>query len=185
VFGIFICDGVFRYFFHATSSRIDSEEYDDGDDEDDTKMEDAEAGPSTSKTEHDEDVIQPKAEEVDPALADWFKVEEDEKKFIPGGIDDDSETENDSDNADVTKEEPDDDLDDWLKVKPASKPIESHEDQPDVSFILFGKVFPPTFLQEEAVEDTKMGEDEDAMEYDQDLIFKHLFVVPFSPINLT
>jgi hypothetical protein len=23
------------------------------------------------------------------------------------------------------------------------------------------------------------------MEYDQDLIFKHLFVVPFSPINLT
>ncbi|KAJ7876841.1 DNA ligase IV [Mycena leptocephala] len=172
-----------KYFFHATSSRIDSEEYDDGDDEDDTKMEDAEAGPSTSKTEHDEDVIQPKAEEVDPALADWFKVEEDEKKFIPGGIDDDSETENDSDNADVTKEEPDDDLDDWLKVKPASKPIESHEDQPDVSFILFGKVFPPTFLQEEAVEDTKMGEDEDAMEYDQDLIFKHLCFYLDSPKN--
>ncbi|KAJ7115869.1 DNA ligase 4 [Mycena epipterygia] len=160
-----------KYFFHATPSRIDSDDYDEGnDDEDDeTKMVDTEEGPSAMKNE---DIIQPKieAEDMDPALADWFKVDEDEKKVIPSGRDSDSETENDSDNADVANEEPDDDLDDWFKVKPAvdgPKPIDSHGEEPD----------------EETIEDTKMGESETAMEYDQELIFKHLCFYLDSPKN--
>ncbi|KAJ7634099.1 DNA ligase IV [Mycena polygramma] len=168
-----------KYFFHATSSRIESEDYDGGDDEDETKMDDAEAGSSTAKleddedkTEDDEDDVQPKveAEEVDPLLADWFKIEKDEKKPIPSGRDSDSETENDSDNADVANEEPDDDLDDWLKIKPAPKePAQIDlDDEP---------------AAQEAVEDSKMGESETAMEYDQDLIFRHLCFYLDSPKN--
>ncbi|KAJ7733239.1 DNA ligase IV [Mycena maculata] len=159
------------YFFHATPSRIDSKEYGEEEDEDEVKMEDAEAGPSGTKAEDNEDVIQPKmeAEDVDPALADWFKVEEDEK-VVPSGRDSDTDTENDSDNADVANEEPDNDLDDWLKVKPlvdASNPGDLDEDQPE----------------EETVEDTKMGESETALEYDTDLIFRHLCFYLDSPKN--
>ncbi|KAJ7672669.1 ATP dependent DNA ligase domain-containing protein [Mycena rosella] len=158
-----------KYFFHATPSRIDDGEYDDGEDDDDITVDGPEAGPSGVKIE---DVIQPKieAEDMDPTLADWFKVEEDEKK-VTAGRDSDSETENDSDNADVANEEPDADLDDWFKVKPAADGAEPtddvQEDEP----------------QEETVEETKMGESETAMEYDQDLIFKHLCFYLDSPKN--
>ncbi|KAJ6581402.1 ATP dependent DNA ligase domain-containing protein [Mycena capillaripes] len=166
-----------KYFFHATSSRMESEDYDEGDDGDDVKMVDAEAGPSKTKieddedTEDDEDDAQPKvkAEEMDPLLADWFKVEEDDKKAVPSGGESDSETENDSDNADVAKEEPDDDLDDWLNIKPVQADLAQTggDDQ----------------TEEEAEEGAKMGESETAMEYDQDLIFKHLCFYLDSPKN--
>ncbi|KAJ7449621.1 DNA ligase IV [Mycena latifolia] len=160
-----------KYFFHATPSRIDAEEYDEGEAEEELKVDEPEAGPNGMKTEDiDEDVIKPKMEpeDIDPSLVDWFKVEEDEKKVISTGRDSDSETENDSDNADVAKDEVDDDLDDWFKVKPAA-PAEDAEvqDQPE----------------EETVEDTKMGESETAMEYNQDLIFKHLCFYLDSPKN--
>ncbi|KAJ7155502.1 DNA ligase IV [Mycena crocata] len=158
-----------KYFFHATPSRMDADEYTEGDEVDDeTKMEDTEAGPSTIRIKADQDIIQPKieVEDIDPALADWFKVEKNEKKATP---DSDSETENDSDNADVADEEPEDDLDDWLKVKPRPDDFElvsSRENQ-----------------DEETVEDVTMGESETAMEYDQNLIFKHLCFYLDSPKN--
>ncbi|KAJ7504480.1 DNA ligase IV [Mycena galericulata] len=155
------------YFFHATPTRIESEDYGEGDNEDEIKMDDPEAGPSVVKPEDDEEKIQPeiKAEDVDPALADWFKVEE--EKIVPRGRESDSETENDSDNADVAKEEPEDDLDDWFKVKPATDETNPTDEQPDA----------------EPVEETRMGESETAMEYDQDLIFKHLCFYLDSPNN--
>lgn len=63
-------------------------------------------------------------EEVDPSLADWFKVEKEE---TPGRTDfrqnqDDSETEPDSENEDVKDE--DADADDWLDIpsNPVSTP---------------------------------------------------------------
>ncbi|KAJ6591668.1 DNA ligase IV [Mycena vulgaris] len=161
-----------KYFFHATPSRLESEEYGEGEEEDEIKVDEPEAGPSGLKTEDREDVIQPKikAVDMDPSLADWFKVEDDEKKIIPDGRDSDSETENDSDNADVANEEVDDDLDDWFKVKPAVdavEPTDHFDDQPE----------------EETVEEIKMGESEAAMDYDQDLIFKHLCFYLDSPKN--
>ncbi|KAF8216400.1 DNA ligase 4 [Mycena galopus ATCC 62051] len=169
-----------KYFFHATESRTDSEEYDEGDDEDET-MDDIEAGPSnTVKTENDEDVVQPKAEpeEVDPLLADWFKVEQ-EEKVIPGAKEYDSEaTDDDSDNADVANEEPDNDLDDWFKVKPARDGPKPIKDEP-VNL----KDEPEKEVTEQVADDIKMGESETAMAYDQDLIFKHLCFYLDSPKN--
>ncbi|KAJ7355365.1 DNA ligase IV [Mycena albidolilacea] len=161
-----------KYFFHATESRIESEEYGEGDDEDET-MDDAEAGPSTrtSKTEDSKEVVQPKAEpEEDPLLADWFKVEEDEKVILDKKDYDSEATDDDSDNADVANEEPDNDLDDWFKIKSA-------RDDPEI------KDEPEENVTKEVPEDTKMGESDTAMEYDQDRIFKHLCFYLDSPKN--
>ncbi|KAJ7077844.1 DNA ligase IV [Mycena belliarum] len=159
-----------KYFFHATESRTNTEDFDEEENEDVIEVDEPEAGPSGTKTE--DTAIQPKAEAeaLDPALADWFKVEEEDMKLLPTVRDSDSETENDSDNADVANEEIDGDLDDWFKVKPAvaddAGPIEAREDK-----------------SEEPVDQTKMGESETAMEYDQDLIFKHLCFYLDSPKN--
>ena len=128
---VLIVDFSFRYFFHATNARIATGEYDMDVDEDDSNEPEAEhAGPSGtahSDAEEqpmhlpDENEVIPKVkeEEIDPALADWFKVEEEKDSHPPEhGGEEDSVTEEDSDNADVAGEpEGDVDLDDWFKVK--------------------------------------------------------------------
>lgn len=97
-------------------------------DEDDSN--EPEAGPSGAAhldgeeqpmqlPEENEVISKVKEEELDPALADWFKVDE-EKDAHPAehGGEEDSVTEDDSDNADVAGEpEEHVDLNDWLKVK--------------------------------------------------------------------
>ncbi|KAK6992215.1 DNA ligase [Favolaschia claudopus] len=161
-----------KYFFHATESRIETEDYGEGSDEDGT-MDDDEAGPSTltAKDEADVEDVKPKIEkeELDPLLADWLKVEDDDKPGL-GAKEYDSVTDDDSDNADVANEEPDNDMDDWLNIRPEKKDSERapelDEEEP-----------------EEVAEDSKMGENETAMEYDQELIFKHLCFYLDSPKN--
>jgi len=130
---LFLIDDFFlsRYFFHATDARTATEEYDmDGDEDDSNEPEDEHAGPSGAAhldaeeqpmqlVEENEAIPKVKEEEIDPALADWFKVEE-EKDTHPAehGGEEDSVTEDDSDNADVAGEpEEHVDLDDWFKVK--------------------------------------------------------------------
>ena len=121
----------FRYFFHATDARIATEEYDMDDDEDDSnEPEDEHAGPSGAAhldmevqpmqfVEENEVIPKVKEEEIDPALADWFKVEEEKDAHpVEHGGEEDSVTEDDSDNADVARESEEHvDLDDWFKVK--------------------------------------------------------------------
>ncbi|KAJ7066714.1 DNA ligase IV [Mycena amicta] len=142
-----------KYFFHATESRMADDEYDEEGDDDEP-----DAGPSTLKSEEDADDFKPKVEEeLDPALKDWFKVEEEDKMIAPES---DTQTENDSDNDDVNEAEVNSDLDDWLDVKP-----------------------PPTDAKLDGAEDVRMGESETAMEYDQELIFKHLCFYLDSPEN--
>ncbi|KIM44920.1 hypothetical protein M413DRAFT_442894 [Hebeloma cylindrosporum] len=156
-----------KYFFHATDARIATDEYDMDVDEDDSN----EPGPSGAAhldveeepmrlLEEKEATPEVKEEEIDPALADWFKVDE-KKDAHPAEHDreEDSVTEADSDNADVAGEPEEDlDLDDWLKVKA--------EDAPEGSTA--------ASMQAKKDLDVKMGENEDVMEYDQEHIFKHL-----------
>jgi len=52
--------------------------------------------------------------DIDPALADWFKVEQDEPN-VRVHENSDTETENDSDHDGLPVDEGDDE---WLKVKP-------------------------------------------------------------------
>ncbi|TFK40007.1 DNA ligase IV [Crucibulum laeve] len=156
-----------RYFFHATPSRAGREEYDaDQDDEvdQDQEMEEpetAEAGPSNASEDLEDVADTPKVEEeMDPAMADWFKIDKN-TALLP----DDSATEDDdSDNADVANLEDDSDLDDWLQV--GSSGVE-----------------PPSIDgTQESNEDVQMGQ-KGAMEYDQEHIFTHLCFYLDSPHN--
>ncbi|CAA7265112.1 unnamed protein product [Cyclocybe aegerita] len=151
-----------KYFFHATDVRLAEDDYDERDEEDGVAS--AVAGPS-AKVEEDvsmsstEDTeITPKVEEeMDPSLADWFKVA---GPSTENDVDEDSVTEPDSDNADIVEPEEEVDLDDWFQVKTeeASTSEKAAGKQPEKA----------------ADEDIKMGETEDSTEYDQDLIFRHL-----------
>ncbi len=77
--------------------------------DDDAVMESVEENVVTLKVDQDD--------EIDPALAEWLKIDE-ERPAAPTYVNDDSVTEADSDNADVTQPgEDEDDLDDWFQVK--------------------------------------------------------------------
>ena len=127
-----------RYFFHASEARKADEDYEGDEDE---PMEAAEhpASIASSETE-DEDfeaVPQPAPpsppeepeQESDPELADWFKVDGQDKGKGKAREEDiaESETEPESDNDDVRDENADiddlvDDLnDDWFKVSTSEK----------------------------------------------------------------
>ncbi|THG99158.1 hypothetical protein EW026_g3144 [Hermanssonia centrifuga] len=144
-----------KYFFHATIKRMEDEEYNMDDDDDEeipmvaSPTPDSNTEETTPKASSEVDKME---EDIDPSLADWFKIDE---KDIPSKSEvrkeeTDSETEPDSDNEDV--QDKDVDLeeadDDW-----------------------------------ENVPSVKMGEEEEAMEYDQELIFKHLCFYLDSPEN--
>jgi hypothetical protein len=109
-----------RYFFYATSYRAQREEYNlegedgqvaSGADSTDTEFKVPEV--PDDKGEELENTEQPG---IDSALADWFKVEQDEtpNAGVPAHETSDTETENDSDHDDPRLDEDDE----WLKVKP-------------------------------------------------------------------
>ncbi|KAF8159664.1 DNA ligase IV [Crassisporium funariophilum] len=163
-----------KYFFHATNARTATDDYGEveSDDDDDTEA-GVSATPNTADTtmapppDAEEKEQTPKDEDMDPGLADWFDIGE--KKPLAGhhDVDDDSVTEPDSDNADVL--DPNDEVDfgpddDWHQVSPT--PTSD----------------PATFKDGD---DVKMGETENAMEYDQEQIFKHLCFYLDSPKNAT
>ena len=104
----------FRYFFHATHHRTEMEEYEFDDEVD---------APMTNSTDAEfkvPDISEDKEEEsdagqIDPSIADWFKVEQDQKSSsIRVHEDSDTETEDDSDHDDLRPEEEDDE---WHKVE--------------------------------------------------------------------
>ncbi|KAI0720902.1 DNA ligase 4 [Fomitopsis betulina] len=168
-----------KYLFHATTRRRTVQEKDD-DDDDDTEDDEHEQ-PSTSvataasiKEEEDDDKTED--EEEDPELSEWFKIKEKTSKRpevqIPAS---DSETEADSDNEDITRNEDveQDDADDWVDVKPTDSSASSLVDAASLEGAHISQV-------DDAA---RMGEDVSAMEYDQELIFKHLCFYLDSPSN--
>jgi DNA ligase-4 len=173
----------FRYFFHATAERALTDEYNSGLSDDDEAMDTDKPGQSTSSIDQsnpDSGEVQPKTEEpdeMDPSLAEWLKVDgKTESTEISMKNDSDTETDADSDNADVVVGDETDDLDDWLKVEPKSEAgIENVDHALKVCHSYAQLVALMHFVRKEDA-DVKMGESEVAMEYDQDLIFKHLCV---------
>ncbi|KAF9499593.1 ATP-dependent DNA ligase [Pleurotus eryngii] len=172
-----------KYFFHATARRQETAEYNEGADSD-TTMDDGPvtAGPSAqashSETEDDdsdsEDKAQVKEEQPeDPSLAEWFTISDDKKAPAPAANANDSETEPDSDNADVADEGEDHWDDEYVHVSLEGKEETKEEVKEEV----------PENLKAEEMEDVKMGEDAQAMEYDQEKIFRHLCFYLDSPAN--
>ncbi|KAJ3527652.1 hypothetical protein NMY22_g9703 [Coprinellus aureogranulatus] len=181
-----------KYFFHATESRMNTDEYEadedaveredgrgqsanNGDDSvtEEESEEERVAGPSTSSAAKKEETTKEEdndEELLNGPLSEWFKVEKDDAK--PSLPPDDSETENDSDNVDVEApeegEEPD--LSDWFSVRK-----DGEEDEPNT--------FASTSKSDSRDEDVKMGETDEAMEYDTDVIFRHLCFYLDTPDN--
>lgn len=174
----------YRYFFHASNARVETDEYIEHEairDEDPS-----EASSSRKPIETGSPVVKEEADvDMDPALADWFKI--DDKTSLKGEDNksaDDSATDEDSDNADVAEDaegkREEDDLDEWFSVKKQAMGDEAFEGSGSmVNFFLYTRLLfsliAAGYSQESHV-NVKMGESENAMEYDQELIFTHLFV---------
>jgi len=123
------------------------------------------------KDEELKDAVQP---DVDPAIADWFKVEQDETpSSVRNHESSDTETENDSDHEGLPADDGDEE---WLKVEPSlgiasgsgfEKPTADSQVKPEDQF----------------TSDVRMGESDTVMEYDENLIFKHLCFYLDTPDN--
>lgn len=152
-----------RYFFHATRERQDEADYNEGGEEE-TMAEDTEVPRAGDNAETTREGSREKSEQqehdledLDPDLAEWFRGG---KGFLASSGDTavgeaESGTEmgsdNDSDNIDVANEEEDEVQDEWEMVKGGERVADSED-----------------------VQDVKMGETDEAMVYDENLIFKHL-----------
>ncbi|KIK60460.1 hypothetical protein GYMLUDRAFT_73906 [Collybiopsis luxurians FD-317 M1] len=160
-----------KYFFHATIAREETDEYRDGDDPEvdleDENMAEAESSREVFERQSRSQTAESEVkEEEDDSHADWFKVDGGEAQPQDDNRGNEPESESDdSDNADVAGEDVDDkgnddeeDDDDWEQLE-SSAPSAKQED----------------------VE--MMGEDQAAMEYDQEHIFRHLCFYLDSPDN--
>ncbi|EED80930.1 predicted protein [Postia placenta Mad-698-R] len=161
-FRLYDCD---RYFFHATSRRMEEDEYvqDDGSLEE-LALTDQHEEPLETNDKGD-------ATQEDPSIADWFKVEKSSNRSEIEHDDTDSETEPDSDNDDVNRDEDiadEDDTGDWVNVDNEDS-LKTQED--------------PVQDASESEPQFRMGETEEAREYDQELIFRHLCFYLDSPAN--
>ncbi|CAK5273980.1 unnamed protein product [Mycena citricolor] len=152
------------YFFHATSLRAESDEYNENSASDNESPAAERLEPVKSEADDISPVGVKEERIVDPALLDWFQVgttDADDKHSKPS-TDDDSATDYDSDNADVADNDPDDEWD-----------IKSEPDEQ----------IPDEKSGEDASSTVKIGEDDTAMQYDQEHIFKHLSFYLDSPEN--
>ncbi|KAJ3571822.1 hypothetical protein NP233_g3508 [Leucocoprinus birnbaumii] len=150
-----------KYFFHATPERMNEEDYEEGGDEEEDIGDVAEENAESTPLQPREGTPQRDLlDDVDPALADWFKVGRAsstlESAASAGKDESETESDHDSENADVAKESEDE----WERVKKEEVEDESED-----------------------VQDVKMGETDDAMEYDEEMIFKHLCFYLDTPEN--
>lgn len=112
--------------------------------------------------------------EEEPSTSSWFNIDEESKGFEAAKEDAGSETEPDSDNEDVNEPEvtfdEDDETSSQIGEENASQEVRKvrcrAQDKPTA--------FPHLLHDDQSATPVRMGEDEDAMHYDQDLIFKHL-----------
>ncbi|RPD64440.1 DNA ligase 4 [Lentinus tigrinus ALCF2SS1-7] len=177
-----------KYFFHATTARKETDEYNAEDSDTEEEPEEPEvsipaASTSKGKSETPEEeraAPRDKDEEtpIDPSMAEWFDVgkarsaasstlaSETESETEP----EPDEPEPDSDNEDNRREDVEAgfDDDDWEQIE--KEGLQSQQSSGK------GKV-------KDEDGDVRMGEDDDAMHYDEEHIFKHLCFYLDSPSN--
>ncbi|KAH9027928.1 DNA ligase 4 [Lactarius hengduanensis] len=168
-----IADGVLvpmsrKYFFHATAGRMESEEYNNSDDD----MERCSSGEVAAEMAGSPGVLDSKpseSKEGDPDMQDWLQIGSEANASENDHDDADSATDPDSDNEDN---------DNWFNVEPpqpgSGKEVTDME--VDVSDDEYERVNVGDSRQ------ARMGE-ESSMEYDQERIFKHLGFYLDAPQN--
>lgn len=176
------CSLVDRYFFHATAARKETDEYaeDDSDTEEEPEDEPPSPSPSASRKSNSppqEEPSQPKEEiKIDPSMAEWFDVGASLQQSggSKGGYISGSDTEEDpeSDNEDVDPEAASED-EDWEKVDQDSG---KSQEESKVTIVLAtnSSCTRSDRLSQGKACEARMGEDDNAMAYDEERIFKHL-----------
>jgi len=154
-----------KYFFHATAERMESEEYNNSDDnlERRSSGEDFTAEMAGSPGVVDSKVSESK--EGDSELQDWLQIGPETNA-----------SDNDHDNADSATDPDSDNEDNWFNIEPPQSGSEVSGMEVDVNDDEYERV---------KVEDSRharMGE-ESSMEYDQERIFKHLCFYLDTPQN--
>ncbi|KAL5513056.1 LIG4 [Sanghuangporus vaninii] len=173
-----------KYFFHATSDRKLDKDYNVVDEdtgepnlEGDVTNGAKDASPplndqspeSPSRGEDNRETPSQRASEIDPAMADWFKVDKaadrpSSSREAPA----DSETDSDSDYDELRYDE---EAEEWVL--------------PDKSHTIGANGTPSTLRDAEETDnsDVKMGEDENAMELDPEKFFRHFCFYLDTPAN--
>ncbi|KAI0352380.1 DNA ligase 4 [Trametes cingulata] len=162
-----------KYFFHATASRKETDEYKMAEDSDTEEEPDEEPSspPETAsrktKSPAQTPASPPREVHIDPSLAEWFDV-----GAKPG-------TSSSRDESDTESE-----------TEPESEPDSDNEDVQPEPEVGFGEDEDWEEIEKEAesadkekAPEVRMGEDDDAMQYDQEHIFKHLRFYLDSPSN--
>ncbi|TFK71638.1 DNA ligase 4 [Pluteus cervinus] len=149
------------YFFYASETRKGAEEYTHEDD-----VQPSRDVTPIATTPHE---VTPKVEEDDTPFSNWLRVDEEDRKPVIHADESDSATDPDSGDDDGGEA---DDLDDWLEVHNTGDGTASSSQTLET---LSGA--------SNEVPEITMGEDDNAMEYDQDKIFKHLCFYLDSPEN--
>ncbi|KAF8636375.1 hypothetical protein AX17_003558 [Amanita inopinata Kibby_2008] len=162
-----------KYFVHATEERKNNADY-NAEPEELVAMQDDSSVIISEKATAQGSVgvgseSKMRISELDPAMADWLRIDKKGDDNTKEGSE--TETDADSENADVQEE---DELgEDWLEVRTADK--EDASNAGDTSTMGSYSI--------ENAEEAKMGESSDAMEYDTELIFKHLRFYLDTPDN--
>jgi hypothetical protein len=104
----------FRYFFHATPHRTETEEYGLEDEDVEVPIAEEEFKVPDSPEDKGKSVEGTEQLEMDSSLAGWLKVGQDDLHNTDVHENSDTDTEDDSDHEGVRPDEGDDD---WLKVK--------------------------------------------------------------------
>lgn len=185
-----------KYFFHASPVRMEDEEYELSDYEEESMPR---RSPTSTNIKDEDEVVRALAmsraseSELESEHSGWFKVETQDLK-IPGSADDsETEEDNDSDNHDLKGSDAvESDDDDWFPI-PREDREKSHSaiascstvetESPDDFDAVKAPRIQDAIMGQEAGEEVKMGEDGTAMQYDQDMIFRHLCFYIDSPPN--
>jgi len=157
-----------KYFFHATAERMNSEWYDDEDDDglERRSPEESALGKSASPGPHVDAEISGSKEEEDSDMQDWLQIE-------PGS----NLAENLRDDAESVTDPDSDNEDNWFNVEaPQLGGAPASETESDTDHEMDEKV------NVKGARDSQMGEDL-AMEYDQERIFRHLYFYLDTPSN--
>ncbi|KAI0820786.1 DNA ligase 4 [Trametes gibbosa] len=162
-----------KYFFHATATRKELDEYnmEDSSTEEEPDEELPASSRSTSKKSRSPDHATPMPigdVEIDPSMAEWFDVgakRSDTKAEDGTQTESETEPEPDSDNEDAERD-PDAEFedDDWEKVEQDADTSQQADDK-------------------RRAPEARMGESDSAMHYDEEQIFKHLCLYLDTPTN--
>ncbi|KAF9785002.1 DNA ligase 4 [Thelephora terrestris] len=185
-----------KYFFHAPPARLEDEEYDLSDSEDESVPR---ASTSSSSLKDEDEIARALAtskasgSELESEHSEWFKVGPGNLKISVKADDSETEEDNDSDNHDL--DEPDainDEDDEWFSIpkgdqdKSPAKIISStamETQRSDEFDVIEAPQVQDATAKHRVKEEIKMGEADSAMQYDQDMIFRHLCFYVDSPSN--